>query len=84
MAQTKDIIKDLVLILLYLTSWEEKGDKSGTEKYHRSWKTYNWDAIDALAEEDYIYGSYKAKSVMISEEGCKKAEELLKAYGVDR
>lgn len=75
-------IKELTLMLLYLTSWEEK-DPLG-EKYPRSWKGYDFDVLNELADEEMIYQSIKSKSVNFSNEGVSKAKELLDKYGISR
>jgi len=75
----KDNIKDLTIMLLYLTSWEEKelGDNC-----RRSWKGYDFDIIDELSDEGLISGSRRAKSVYLDESGIEKAKTLLKEYGI--
>jgi hypothetical protein len=73
-------IKELTLMLIHLTSWEE--NEFGM-KYRRSWKGYDFDILDELTEEDLIRGGQRSKSVMITDEGVKKAKELLKQYGID-
>ena len=67
-------LADLILLLLYRTSWEEN---SGGEKILRSWRSYDWDALDELKDQGLIFGSQKAKSVYLSEEGITKAKELM-------
>jgi hypothetical protein len=59
-------IKELTLILIYLTSWQED---TGLTKVQRSWKGYSFVALDELNEEGYIDGSKYAKSVYLTEEG---------------
>jgi hypothetical protein len=71
-------IKELTLLLLYLTSWEENDVLS--EKVRRSWKGYPFEILDELNEEKLIFGNKRAKSVYFTEEGIKKAEELKKKY----
>jgi hypothetical protein len=73
----KEKIKELTLLLLYLTSWEEKAGKSTC---HRSWKGYPFEILDELSEEGFIGGSNRAKSVYFSDEGIKQAKELEKKY----
>lgn len=69
-------IKELSLLLLYLTSWEE--DK--ITETRRSWKGYPFDVLDELEDEDLIFGNKKAKSIYFTSEGIEKAEQLMKKY----
>ncbi|BCJ85670.1 DUF6429 family protein [Effusibacillus dendaii] len=73
----KQHIKELTLLLLYLNSWMEK--EWGFE-YRRSWKGYDFGALNELAEEGVITDSRRSKSVGITEAGEKKAKELMKKY----
>jgi hypothetical protein len=72
-----DEIKELTLLLLYLTSWQED---AGMAMVQRSWKGYLFEVLNELTENGYIDGSTRAKSVYLTEEGIKKAEELMKKY----
>jgi len=70
-------IKELTLLLIYLTAWQEDPDLT---KVQRSWKGYSFEVLDELNEEGYIDGSKYAKSVYLTEEGLSKAKELMKKY----
>ena len=70
-------IKELTLLLIYLTSWQEK---EFSIKIHRSWKGYPFEILDQLREENCITGSKPAKSVYLTEEGVVKAKELMAKY----
>jgi len=72
-----ETIKELTLLLIYLTSWEED---TNLTKVQRSWKGYPFDALDELNEEGYIDGNKRAKSVYLTEEGLGKVKELMKKY----
>lgn len=76
----KNTIKELTLMLMYLTSWKEK--VLGME-YLRTWKGYDFDILNELTDEDLISGSYRAKSAYITEKGEKFAKELFKKYGIE-
>lgn len=72
---------------MYLTGWEEKirGFDKGKmkvvdKKLVCSWKGYPFEILDILTEKGYITGSRRAKSVCLTEEGIKKAEELKRKY----
>jgi len=72
-----ETIKELTLLLIYLTSWKED---AGLVKVQRSWKGYTFDALDELKEEGYIDGNKRVKSVYLTDEGLDKAKELMKKY----
>lgn len=76
----QDTVKELTLMLLYLTAWKEK--EFGFE-HLRSWKGYDFDILNELTDENLIAGSYRSKSVAITQEGEETAKELLKKYGIE-
>jgi hypothetical protein len=50
----------------------------GLHDGYRAWKGFDWDAMDRLCEQGYISDPRnKAKSVVFTEEGLKRSEELL-------
>ena len=62
------------LALLYLVMWQERGDLFG-----RAWKGFDWATMDRLHEKGWISDPKgKAKSVGVTPEGLKKAEELFR------
>jgi hypothetical protein len=65
-----DKVDEAVLALLHLTSFE---DNYGV----RSWKGHDWDALNRLHEKGFISNpKSKAKSVVLTEEGRKRAQDL--------
>lgn len=70
----EEVLENLVLLLIYLTSWREKAYDEVFVL--RSWKGYDFNIIDALMKKGYINGSSKAKSVFLTDEGKKIAEKL--------
>jgi hypothetical protein len=67
-------IDDMVLALLYLTTFE---DKPGL----RAWKGHSWDALDRLHRKEYISDpATKAKSVLLTLDGAKRSQELFEKY----
>jgi hypothetical protein len=69
-----DKIDELVLALLYLTSFEGGGGV-------RAWKGHSWEALDRLFEKGMIGDSKsKAKSVWLTDEGAKRSEELFRKF----
>lgn len=69
-------IKELTLLLLYLTVWEENED----EKYLRSWKGYDFDILNELSEKGLISDSKRSKSTYLTEKGVKLAKKLEEKY----
>ena len=70
-----DRIDDAVLALLLL----------GLHEQNRAWKSFDWDAMDRLHAKGLISDPMgKAKSVVFTEEGLKKAEALLQLLFAQR
>jgi hypothetical protein len=68
----RDKIDEAVLALLYL----------GRHDDIRSWKTFDWDAMDRLHAKGMISDPVgKAKSVVFSEEGLRRSEQLFQLFG---
>ncbi len=67
-------IDEVVLALLYLNF---HGDHDAV----RAWKSFDWDAMDRLHPKGFISDpKSKAKSVLVTEEGQKVAQELFEKY----
>ena len=65
----KDKIDDAVLALLYL----------GLHDRYRAWKGFDWDAMNRLYEKGFISDPVgKAKSVVFTDEGLRRSEELFR------
>ena len=63
-------IDEAALALLFLTIHGRPGDI-------RAWKGIDWEVMNRLHEKGYIHDPKgKAKSVVITDEGEKKSEEL--------
>jgi hypothetical protein len=74
MEYDKDKVDEVVLALLYLTMFDDKAGR-------RAWKSHDWDAMDRLHEKGYISDpKRKAKSVAMTEEGAKRAQELFEKH----
>ena len=74
MTYNEEKVDEMTLALLYLVV--EKS-KEGT----RAWKEFDWDTMDRLHEKGYISDpKSKAKSVAVSEDGARLAEELFRKY----
>jgi hypothetical protein len=76
-----DRIDDAVLALLHLTSFSEDKHEFG---HTRAWKGHDWDALDRLHEKGLIGDPVrKAKSVVLTKKGQKRAQELFEKLFCD-
>ena len=74
-------IEGLALLLLYLSSWDEDPKrKYGKEPILRAWKNVRFEILDKLSEKGLISDSKRSKSIVLTDEGIKKAEELKKKF----
>ena len=70
----KNKVDEMVLALLHLTSFRDHG-------FVRAWKSHDWDTLDRLCEKGLISDpKSKSKSVVLSEDGARKAEELFQTF----
>ena len=70
----EDKVDDMVLALLYLTTFEDKPRL-------RTWKGHSWEVLDRLHSKDYISDpATKARSVVMTEEGARRSQELFEKY----
>lgn len=77
MEYNKDKVDDMTLALLHLVMF---GNKYST----MAWKGFDWETMNRLHEKGYISNPIgKTKSVTVTEEGVKRAEELFKQFFVD-
>jgi hypothetical protein len=71
MEYNKDKVDEMVLALLFLTTFDE--NQYGA----RAWKGRDWGALDRLHSKGYISDPRsKAKSVVVTEEGVRRSREL--------
>jgi uncharacterized protein DUF6429 len=76
MEYDKDKVDEMVLALLFLTMFEDKLSQ-------RAWKSHDWDAMDRLCKKGYILDpKSKAKSVVMTEEGARRAKALFQLHFV--
>ncbi|MCK4890516.1 MAG: transposase [Candidatus Aminicenantes bacterium] len=73
-------IKELNLLLLYLAGWEEDSTKEPGKKVYRSWKGFLFEVLNELQDDEMIYQFKNGKSVIILDDGIKKAEKLKEKY----
>ena len=67
-------VDEMVLALLYLTSFDEHG-------FVRAWKGHDWDVLNRLHECGLISDpKNKNKSIVLSEEGARRSAELFSKF----
>ena len=77
MEYDKDKVDELTLALLYLVMHDER------EGVARAWKGFDWETMNRLHEKGFIGNPIgKAKSVVMTLEGCRKAKELFEKHFV--
>jgi hypothetical protein len=75
MEYDKDKVDEMTLALLYLVMHDED------ESTARAWKGFDWDTMNRLHEKGFISNPVsKAKSVILSPEGCKRTKELFEKH----
>lgn len=74
MGYDKEKVDEVVLALLWLTTFNERSET-------RAWKGHSWEHLDRLHEKGYIGDpKNKNKSVVVMEEGEKRSKELFDQY----
>ena len=67
-------VDEMVLALMFLTSFEDNG-------FTRSWKSFDWDVTDRLHKAGLLHNPIgKSKSVMLTDEGAKRSRELFEKH----
>jgi hypothetical protein len=72
-------ISKLTLLLLYLTSWQEKELGNMTQ---RSWKGYDFDVLNQLEEDGMIAQSKTAKLVYFTQKGIETAKKIREGLSI--
>jgi len=76
MDYNKNKVDELTLALLFLVAHDRQKGLGA-----RAWKGFDWDTMDRLHEKGFITNpATKAKSVVMTEDGYKKSEELFKKH----
>ena len=80
-----EALHDLTLALIYLTRISERqnGSDLWDVKPFQAWKNYNWDTVDELDEEGLVSSRHGNKSLWLTEDGVKRAREILEKQGIE-
>ncbi len=76
--EKENLIENLTLLLLYLTSTCEECPVTH-EKIYSAWKSYDWEAMDKLIEKGFIVPPRckRTHTRYLTDEGVEKARALL-------
>ena len=77
----EEAVHDLTLALLYLTRFKEGRGKQEDQLF-RAWKSYDWDTVDKLNSERFVIDKHGNKSLLLTENGVKRAREILDELGI--
>jgi hypothetical protein len=67
-------VEEMTLALMHLTTFEEHGAV-------RSWKGHDWEVLNRLHQRGWISNPVsKAKSVVLTEEGARRSNELFEKH----
>ena len=76
-------LHDMTLAMIYLTRFTDgRQEKYEEPPLFRAWKSYDWDTLDKLSEEELIIDRHGNKSLYLTDEGVTKAKEILEKYGI--
>ena len=77
-------LHDLTLALIYLTRQANTRNPDDFWKIDsfRAWKSYDWDTVDKLDAEGFVIDKHGNKSLWLTEDGVKRAREILDELGI--
>ncbi len=73
-------IKELHLLMIYLTGWEEDSRNEPGTKVFKAWKGYLFDVLDELEERNLICQHKHTQLLFLTDEGKRIARELRGKY----
>ncbi len=81
LTSAEEAMRELTLALMFLARSREKR-KPGQEDPWSAWKGYEFSVLDELAKKDFIRGSKRSKSVVLSKAGMAEARRIIAKYGI--
>lgn len=73
-------IKELHLLLIYLTGWQENSRKIKGKKVFKAWKGYLHEVLDELEARRLIRVHYSAGHILLTDKGIRIARALKDRY----
>jgi DNA-binding PadR family transcriptional regulator len=71
-------VKELTMLLISLTGWNEDSRKDDKKKVYRAYIGYRYEVLRELEDQGLIRFVTGGKSLTVTEQGKKKARELKK------
>ena len=65
-------LHDMTLAMLYLTRFKESGRFVPETPLFRAWKSYDWDTLDKLSEEEFTIDRHGNKSLYLTNPRCRR------------
>ena len=78
--KVNEIKKEITLLLIWLTGWEEDKRNAPGEKVFRAWKGYDFDILNELEKQRMIYQIPGGRSLNLIDNGKNMVEQLKKKY----
>lgn len=73
----KQLVEDLTLLLICLNCWDENIKRQySNEPILKSWKGYDFNVLDSLAEKGFIFDKKGSKTLCLSDKGVNRAKLL--------
>jgi predicted transcriptional regulator len=69
-------LKDLNMVVLYLSGWEEESERHPGEIIFRAWRGYLFEILDELEKDGLIYQHHQVNSVILTSKGIERAKMI--------
>lgn len=77
-------LKDLNMLVLYLSGWEEESQYHPGEVVFRAWRGYLFEVLNALEKEGLIYQHHGMSTVILTGKGIARAKAIRKRVNFSR
>lgn len=77
------VIKDIHLLLIFLTSWEEPLRNQSNERISKSWKGYLSEVLEDLENHAYITCQNNSRLITLTRAGIQQAQEIKQRFLID-
>ena len=71
-----NLLKDLNMLVLYLSGWEEESERHPGEMIFRAWRGYLFEVLKELEKEGLIYQHKGLKHIVLTSKGIERAKNI--------